>query len=56
MVEREGLIAAIAAAPDDDTSRLILADWLDEHDDPLSASSSASRWRWSRCESRVMSG
>jgi uncharacterized protein (TIGR02996 family) len=35
MHEREGLMAAIRAAPEDDTPRLILADWLDEHDDPL---------------------
>lgn len=35
MSEREGLLSAIAADPADDTPRLVLADWLDEHDDPL---------------------
>jgi uncharacterized protein (TIGR02996 family) len=35
MATREGLLDAIAADPGDDTPRLILADWLDEHDDPL---------------------
>src|SRR4051812_5415567 len=35
MADREGLLAAIAAHPEDDTPRLILADWLDDHDDPL---------------------
>src|SRR4051812_48307025 len=29
--EREALVAAIAANPDDDTPRLIFADWLQEH-------------------------
>src|ERR1043166_8796102 len=27
-------LAAIAADPEDDTPRLVFADWLDEHDDP----------------------
>jgi uncharacterized protein (TIGR02996 family) len=35
MLEREALLAAIAAAPDDDLPRLVLADWLEERDDPL---------------------
>jgi uncharacterized protein (TIGR02996 family) len=30
----EGLLRAIAAEPDDDTHRLVLADWLDEHGEP----------------------
>jgi uncharacterized protein (TIGR02996 family) len=29
--EREAFMAAILAAPDDDTPRLVFADWLDEH-------------------------
>jgi uncharacterized protein (TIGR02996 family) len=29
--DREGLLAAIRAAPGDDTPRLVYADWLDEH-------------------------
>jgi uncharacterized protein (TIGR02996 family) len=32
--EYDALYAAVCAAPDDDTPRLVLADWLDEHDDP----------------------
>jgi uncharacterized protein (TIGR02996 family) len=35
MRERDGLLAAIAAAPGDDVPRLVLADWLEERDDPL---------------------
>jgi uncharacterized protein (TIGR02996 family) len=31
MDEREALVAAIAANPDDDTPRLAFADWLQEH-------------------------
>jgi uncharacterized protein (TIGR02996 family) len=31
MSEREALLAAIKANPDDDTVRLVFADWLDEH-------------------------
>jgi uncharacterized protein (TIGR02996 family) len=34
MNEGEALLAAILAAPDDDTPRLVYADWLDEHDQP----------------------
>jgi uncharacterized protein (TIGR02996 family) len=33
--EREGLLAALAAAPDDDVPRLVLADYCDERGDPL---------------------
>ena len=32
--EYAALYAAVCANPDDDTPRLVLADWLDEHDDP----------------------
>lgn len=32
--EYDALYAAVCAAPLDDTPRLVLADWLDEHDDP----------------------
>lgn len=32
--EWEALRSAVVAAPDDDTVRLVAADWLDEHDDP----------------------
>jgi len=37
MTEREGLLRAICEAPDDDAPRLVYADWLDEHGDPLQA-------------------
>jgi uncharacterized protein (TIGR02996 family) len=32
--ERESLLAAIRENPDDDTPRLVFADWLDEHGEP----------------------
>jgi uncharacterized protein (TIGR02996 family) len=32
--EECALLAAVAAAPDDDVPRLVYADWLDEHDRP----------------------
>jgi len=32
--EYRGLLAAVKAAPDDDLPRLVLADWLEEHDSP----------------------
>jgi uncharacterized protein (TIGR02996 family) len=35
--DREALMAAILATPDDDTPRLVFADWLDEHGDPARA-------------------
>src|SRR5262245_30142891 len=34
MSEEDALLAAIHANPDDDTPRLVYADWLDEHDQP----------------------
>ncbi|QJW93152.1 TIGR02996 domain-containing protein [Frigoriglobus tundricola] len=33
MTERDALLRAICANPDDDTPRLVYADWLDEHGD-----------------------
>src|SRR5262245_41658733 len=33
MSDRDALLAAIRAAPDDDAPRLIFADWLEEHGD-----------------------
>lgn len=35
MTERDALISAVRAHPDDRTARLVFADWLDERDDPL---------------------
>ncbi len=37
MSDRDSLIAAILANPDEDTPRLMFADWLDEHGDPARA-------------------
>ena len=39
--EMLSFLAAVKEAPDDDTPRLILADWLDEHDDPERAAYNA---------------
>src|SRR5947209_6860741 len=35
MGQREAFLAAVADAPEDDTHRLVFADWLDERGDPL---------------------
>jgi uncharacterized protein (TIGR02996 family) len=35
MSDRAAFLAAVRAAPDDDLPRLVFADWLDEHGDPL---------------------
>lgn len=35
--EERSLLSAILATPDDDLPRLVYADWLEEHDDPLRA-------------------
>ncbi len=37
MNDRLAFLRAIRANPDNDTARLVFADWLDEHDDPLGA-------------------
>lgn len=37
MSDGDALLAAIAAHPDDDTPRLVYADWLDEHNEPIRA-------------------
>jgi uncharacterized protein (TIGR02996 family) len=34
MTEREALLRAVCESPDDDTPRLVFADWLDEHGEP----------------------
>src|SRR5262245_13561869 len=34
MIEEDAFVAAILAAPHDDTPRLVFADWLDERGDP----------------------
>ena len=35
--DQRALLAAVIAAPDDDTPRLVYADWLDDHGDPVQA-------------------
>jgi uncharacterized protein (TIGR02996 family) len=42
--EREAFLTTIAAQPEDDTPRLVFADWLDEHDGVLGAGRSAYNW------------
>jgi uncharacterized protein (TIGR02996 family) len=37
MTPEQGFLDALRIDPDDDTTRLIYADWLDEHDDPRGA-------------------
>src|SRR5262245_22777869 len=44
----ESFLAAIRSAPDEDTNRLVFADWLDEHDEHRAAA----RLRW-WCGARV---
>src|SRR6187397_1813565 len=34
MTDREALLAAVCALPDDDTTRLVFADWLEENGEP----------------------
>src|SRR6266542_2185481 len=34
MSEEDAFVAAILAAPHDDTARLVFADWLEDHSDP----------------------
>src|SRR5688572_6709814 len=34
MTERDALLRAVCENPDDDTPRLVLADWLDENEEP----------------------
>ncbi|MBX9580984.1 MAG: TIGR02996 domain-containing protein [Gemmataceae bacterium] len=35
--DQRALLAAVVATPDDDTPRLVYADWLDDHGDPVQA-------------------
>jgi uncharacterized protein (TIGR02996 family) len=42
MSQHEAFLQHLRAQPDDDTTRLVYADWLEEHDDP--------RWRYLRLE------
>jgi uncharacterized protein (TIGR02996 family) len=46
--QREAFLRAIFAAPDDDTPRLVYADWLDEHGDPTLAALIRLACAWAR--------
>jgi uncharacterized protein (TIGR02996 family) len=37
-VDKRALLATIGSNPDEDTPRLVFADWCDEHDEPERAS------------------
>jgi uncharacterized protein (TIGR02996 family) len=50
MSDRAALEAGIVARPDDDTARLVFADWLDEHDEPLRAEFIRLQIEWERAE------
>ncbi|MBN9524293.1 TIGR02996 domain-containing protein [bacterium] len=43
MTDEDALVAAAAAEPHLDTPRLVLADWLDDHDQPTSSPSGRGR-------------
>ena len=56
MSDRTALLAAIAANPDDDTPRLIYADWLDEHlpdSTPSPAAGPSARAEYIRVQCRL---
>lgn len=50
MSDRAALEAGIVARPDDDTARLVFADWLEEHDEPLRAEFVRLQIEWERTE------
>lgn len=50
MSDRTALEAGIVARPDDDTARLVFADWLEEHDEPLRAEFIRLQIEWERTE------
>jgi uncharacterized protein (TIGR02996 family) len=59
MTEQAALLAAIAAHPDDDTPRLVYADWLDEHRPDRVASPAAgpsARAEFIRVQCRLAAG
>jgi uncharacterized protein (TIGR02996 family) len=49
MTDRDALLRSICANPDDDAPRLIYADWLDEHGDPLQAEFIRLQIEFARC-------
>jgi uncharacterized protein (TIGR02996 family) len=59
MTEQAALLAAIAAHPDDDTPRLVYADWLDEHKPdrvPSPAAGPSARAEFIRVQCRLAAG
>src|SRR5262245_8993000 len=59
MTEQAALLAAIAANPDDDTPRLVYADWLDEHRPdrvPSAAAGPSARAEFLRVQCRLAAG
>jgi uncharacterized protein (TIGR02996 family) len=50
--ERQALLAAIHAAPDDDLPRLVFADWLDEQGEPIRAEFVRLQIERARCDTR----
>lgn len=50
MSDRAALETGIVARPDDDTARLVFADWLEEHDEPLRAEFIRLQIEWERAE------
>src|SRR5262249_31741447 len=61
MTEDEVFIRAVVDSPGDDTSRLVYADWLDEHDDPRgpylrAETDPVRRWTDTRDVPRLMAG
>jgi uncharacterized protein (TIGR02996 family) len=53
MPDEQGFLTAIREAPDDDTPRLVYADWLDDHGDADRPSSSASPAAGPGCRSSI---
>ncbi|MBN9121374.1 MAG: TIGR02996 domain-containing protein [Planctomycetes bacterium] len=49
MNDEDALLAAIVAHPDEDTPRLVYADWLEEHDAPLQADFIRTQCRLAAC-------
>jgi uncharacterized protein (TIGR02996 family) len=46
MNDREALLRAVCENPDDDTPRLVFADWLEEHGEPFCTESHLACYSW----------
>jgi uncharacterized protein (TIGR02996 family) len=53
MTDEDAMIAAVAAEPQLDTPRTVLADWLDDHDQPERAAVVRLHWPRKRAERRL---